>query len=159
VEFYDWLLALHVLAAFSLVAALVLYSAVIAFSWNLAVPSDVARLFRVSRVGDVAIAVGLLGTLVLGVWLAIDSDEYQVWDGWIIAALVLWVLSMETGRRAGAVYTGARDRARALLAEGRDTPQPELTAMLRSTKGLAFFAANVVLILALVVVMIYKPGA
>jgi hypothetical protein len=31
--------------------------------------------------------------------------------------------------------------------------------MLRSTKGLAFFIANVVLIVALLVVMIYKPGA
>lgn len=158
-EFYDWLLALHVLAAFSLVAALVLYSVVIAFSWNLAVPSDVARLFRVSRVGDVAIAVGSIGTLVLGIWLAIDSDDYQVWDGWVIAALVLWALSMATGSRAGTAYNATRDRARALVAEGRDTPQPELTAMLRSTRPLAFFVANVVLIVALLVLMIYKPGA
>ena len=158
-EFYDWLLALHVLAAFSLVAALVLYTVVIAVSWNLAVPSQIARMFRISRVGDVAIAVGAIGTLVLGIWLAIDSDDYQVWDGWVIAALVLWVLSMETGRRTGALYTETRDRARALVAEGRDTPQPELSAMLRSTTGLALHAATVVLILALVVVMIYKPGA
>ena len=158
-DFYQWLLALHVLAAFSLVAALVLYSAVIAFSWNLAVPSDIARLFRISRVGDVAIAVGSIGTLVLGIWLAIDSDAYQVWDGWIIAALVLWALSMASGSRAASVYNGVRDRAGALVAEGRDTPQPELTAMLRSTKGLAFFIANVLFIVALLVVMIYKPGA
>ena len=107
-EFYDWLLALHVLAAFSLVAALVLYTVVIASSWNLTVPSDVARLFRVSRVGDVAIAVGSIGTLVFGVWLAIDSDDYQVWDGWVIAALVLWALSMATGSRTGAAYNAVR---------------------------------------------------
>ena len=157
--FYDWLLALHVLAAFSLVAALVLYSVVIAVSWNLALPSDVARLFRVTRVGDVAVALGAVGTLVLGIWLAIDSDDYQVWDGWIIAALVLWALSMETGRRTGTVYNAVRDRARALVAEGRDAPQPELNAMLRSSAGLAFHAATIVLILALLVVMIYKPGA
>jgi uncharacterized membrane protein len=159
VAFYDWLLALHVLAAFSLVAALVLYSVVIAVSWNLALPSDVSRMFRVARVGDVAIAVGAVGTLVLGIWLAIDSDDYQVWDGWIIAALVLWVVSMETGRRTGTVYNAVRDRARALVAEGRDAPQPELNAMVRSSTGLAFHAATVVLILALLVVMIYKPGA
>jgi uncharacterized membrane protein len=159
VEFYDWLLALHVLAAFSLVAALVLYTVVIVFSRNLAVPSDVARMFRVSRVGDAAIAVGSIGTLVFGVWLAIDSDAYQVWDGWVIAALVLWALSMETGRRTGTVYNGVRDRARGLVAEDRDSPQPELNAMLRSSTGLALHAATVVLIVALLVVMIYKPGA
>jgi uncharacterized membrane protein len=159
VEFYDWLLALHVLAAFSLVAALVLYSVIIAASWNLSLPGDVSRMFRLSRVGDAAIAVGALGTLVLGIWLAIDSDDYQVWDGWVIAALVLWVLSLETGRRTGAVYNAVRDRARALATEGPDTPRPELNAMLRSTTGLAFHAATVVLIVALLVVMIYKPGA
>ena len=158
-EFYDWLLALHVLAAFALVAALVLYSAVIALSWNLAVPSDIVRLFRISRVGDVAIAVGSIGTLILGIWLAIDSDAYQVWDGWIIAALVLWALAMAAGGRAGTAYNEVRDRARALVAEGRDTPEPELTAMLRSSRALGLFAANVVFLLALLVVMIYKTGA
>lgn len=158
-EFYDWLLALHVLAAVSLVAALVLYTVVIVFSRNLAVPSDVARMFRVSRVGDAAIAVGSIGTLVFGVWLAIDSDAYQVWDGWVIAALVLWVLSMATGSRTGAVYNAVRDRARALVAEGRDAPDSELSGMLRSSRGPAFHTANVVLIVALLVVMIYKPGA
>jgi len=159
VSFYEWLLALHVLAAFSLVAALVLYSFVIAAGWNLVVPSDVSRMFRLSRVGDVAIAVGAIGTLVFGIWLAIDSDDYQVWDGWVIAALVLWALSMETGRRTGAVYNGVRDRARALVAEDRDSPQPELNAMLRSSTGLALHATTVVLIVTLLVVMVYKPGA
>jgi uncharacterized membrane protein len=159
VEFYDWLLALHVLAAFSLVAALVLYTVVIVFSRKLAVPSDVARMFRVSRVGDAAIAIGAIGTLVFGIWLAIDSDDYQVWDGWIIAALVLWVLSMETGRRTGEFYNAVRDRARSLAAEGRDDPDSELAAKLRSNKGVVFHAANVVVIVALLVVMIYKPGA
>ena len=158
-EFYDWLLALHVLAAFSLVAALVLYSAVIAAGWKLTLPSDVARMFRISRVGDVAIVVGSIGTIILGIWLAIDSDDYQVWDGWVIAALVLWALAMETGRRTGEVYNGARDRARALVAEGRDAPDTELGALVRSSKGLAFHSATVVLVVALLVVMIYKPGA
>jgi len=159
VAFYDWLLALHVLAAFSLVAALVLYTFVIVVSWNLALPSGVSRMFRLARVGDVAVAVGSVGTLVFGIWLAIDSDDYQVWDGWIIAALVLWALSLETGRRTGTVYNAVRDRARGLVAEGRDTPQPELNAMLRSSTGLTLHAATVVLILALLVIMIYKPGA
>jgi uncharacterized membrane protein len=159
VEFYDWLLALHVLAAFSLVAALVLYSVVIAVSWALDVPGDVVRMFRITRIGDAALVVGSIGTLVLGIWLAIDSDDYQVWDGWVIAALVLWVVSMATGGRTGAVYNAARDRARALVAEGRDAPNSELAAMLRSTKGLAFHAATVVLVVALLIVMIYKPGA
>lgn len=158
-SFYDWLLALHVLAAGTLVSALVLYSVVIATGWTLALPSEVSRMFRLSRAGDAAFAVGSIGTIVLGIWLAIDADEYQVWDGWVIAALVLWALAMETGRRTGDHYNAARDRARALVAEGRDAPDSELGALVRSSRGLAFHAATLVLVVALLVVMIYKPGA
>jgi hypothetical protein len=45
------------------------------------------------------------------------------------------------------------------VGEGRDTPDPELGGLVRSSTGLAFHTATVVLILALLVVMIYKPGA
>lgn len=51
---------------------------------------------------------GTLGTLVFGIWLAIERDEYQVWDGWILAALVLWAIAAETGRRGGVPYMEAQ---------------------------------------------------
>jgi uncharacterized membrane protein len=157
VELYDWLLSLHVLSAFAWVAALVVYSVVIAAGWGLSLPSDVVRMFRITRVGDALIAVGMIGTIVFGIWLAID--EYEIWDGWIIAALVLWLASGAVGGRVGKVYNGARDRANALLAEGRDAPSPELSAMLRSQRGLVLHVVMVLLVVAVLVIMIYKPGA
>ena len=156
-ELYDWLLSLHVLSAFAWVAALVIYSVVIATAWGSSVPSDVVRMFRVTRVGDALIAVGMIGTIVFGIWLAID--EYEIWDGWIIAALVLWLVSGAVGGQVGKVYNGARHRAKALLDEGRDAPSPELSAMLRSQRGLVLLVLMILLVLALLVVMIYKPGA
>jgi uncharacterized membrane protein len=157
VELYDWLLSLHVLSAFAWVAALVVYSVVIAAGWGLSLPSDVVRMFRITRVGDALIAVGMIGTIVFGIWLAID--EYEIWDGWIIAALVLWLASGAVGGRVGKVYNGARDRANALLAEGRDAPSPELSAMLHSQRGLVLHVVMVLLVVAVLVIMIYKPGA
>jgi len=157
VELYDWLLSLHVLSAFAWVAALVVYSVVIAAGWGLSLPSDVVRMFRITRVGDALIAVGMIGTIVFGIWLAID--EYEIWDGWIIAALVLWLASGAVGGQVGKVYNGARDRANALLDEGRDVPSPELSAMLRSQRGLVLLVVMILLVVALLVVMIYKPGA
>ncbi len=156
-ELYDWLLALHVLSAFAWIAALVVYSLVIAAGWGLSIPSDVVRMFRVTRVGDALIAVGMIGTIVFGIWLAFD--EYEIWDGWIIAALVLWLVAGAFGGQVGKVYNGARDRARELVDEGRDASSPELSAMLRSRRGLVLHGLMIVVVLALLVVMIYKPGA
>ena len=108
-ELYDWLLALHVLSAFAWIAALVVFSVVVVAGRRLSVPSDVARMFQVSRAGNVLIAVGMIGTIAFGIWLALD--EYEIWDGWIIAALVLWVVA---DRRPGwqGLQRRARDRAR-----------------------------------------------
>jgi hypothetical protein len=154
---YDWLLALHVLSAFAWVAALVLYSAVLTAAWGVSIPSDVARMFRLTKVGDVLIAVGMIGTIVFGVWLALD--EYEIWDGWIIAALLLWLAAGATGGRGGQHYNGVRDRANALVAEGRNEPSPELAAGLQSRRGLAIHITTVTLTVILLIVMIYKPGA
>ena len=156
---YDWLLALHVLAAFALVAAEVIFSFMAVASRGLDRPSDVVRVFRLSRVGDALFAVGSTTVLVFGVWLAVDADAYRIWDAWIVAALVLWAVLMEVARRTGKAYYAARDRGKALLAEGRDEPSAELAAALRSPTALALQVASVVLVLLLLLDMIYKPGA
>src|SRR3712207_5467675 len=53
---------------------------------------------RTMRLSNLLWDVGGIGTLVFGLWLAID--EYDIFDGWIIAALVLWAIATELGRRA-----------------------------------------------------------
>jgi hypothetical protein len=156
---YDWLLFLHVLTAFSLVAAEVLVTLLIVGGWKLELPSEISRMFRLSRFGDVLFGVGAVGTILIGIWLAIDLDEYKLWDGWVIAGLVLWAALMGVGGRTARFYYAGRDRARALVAEGRDVASPELTAILRSPTGLALHVATVVLVLLLFIDMIYKPGA
>jgi uncharacterized membrane protein len=156
---YDWLLFLHVLSAFSLVAAEVLLTFVIVGARNLELPSDMVRIFRLSRPGDIMFGVGAVGTILIGIWLAIDLDEYKVWDGWMIAAIVLWALLMGVAGRDARFYYAVRDRARALVAQGRDVPAPELTASLRSSTGIVLHLGTLVLLALLLVDMIYKPGA
>ena len=133
---YDTLLFLHVLAAFAVVATVVVYSA-FAFGWT----AD----SRLLVAGRVLWAIGGLGTLVFGVWLALYVQGYEIYDGWIIAALVLWAIATELGRRAEVGYVEASGHA-----EGARTAagQPALMHWLRS-----------LVVLALLVVMIYKPGA
>ena len=58
--------------------------------------------------------------LILGVILAIDSDRYEIWNGWIIAAIVLWALMGAIGQRTGDYYTAVQK----LAEEGGDGAAP-----------------------------------
>ena len=156
---YDWLLFLHVFSAFALVAALTLYTVLIVSVWNKDVPGDVARLFSLQRVGDVLVGVGSIGVLVFGIWLAIDVKGYELWDGWIIAALVLWFVMGALGARTGKIYNAVRDRARALVREGENAPSAELRTLVQNRQGLWLHAASVLVLLLLLIDMIFKPGA
>src|SRR6476646_9955446 len=103
-SFDDWLLALHVLSAFALVGAMVLFWVMIVALRRNPLPESVASAARLSPVGRAVIGVGVAGTLIFGIWLAIALDGVKLWNGWVIAALILWALGTETGRRSGVEY-------------------------------------------------------
>ena len=95
---YDTLLFLHLLAAFLLAVTVVTYTAV-----ALGAPTGGRTLFVADRCWDV----GGLGTLVLGIWLALDLDQYDFWDGWILGAIALWFVATgwARARRGGLPLT------------------------------------------------------
>ena len=71
----DWITALHLLSAFALVGALtVLWFGYLLLRADGGASGALGRLFKVSTV---AIAIGLTGTLVFGVWLSISLDGYE----------------------------------------------------------------------------------
>jgi hypothetical protein len=157
--FDDWLLALHVLSAFALVAAMVLFWVVVIVARRNPLPETVAIAGRLVPVGNIAVAVGLIGTIVFGIWLAIALDEVKVWDGWVIAAIVLWAIGAETGRRAGVEYEAATKRATELVAAGATEPDPELTRLTKTSRGLLLHSVSSLMILLILIDMIWKPGA
>jgi uncharacterized membrane protein len=158
VQFSDWLLALHLLAAFALMAALVLFTAVMVANWGDGRPQRASAYFRVAAIGGPLIAAGAGLTLLLGIWLAIDLDAYQPWDGWIIAAIVLWGIGGYTGSRVGAHYTGLQELVDRLAA-GSDEPNAELAAKLSDRGIRTLHAITVIAFTAVLVLMIFKPGA
>ena len=156
---YDWLLFLHVLAAFALVGAEVLFTFLIAALWRTDLPSDIARVSGISRLGTALVGAGSVGTLVFGVILAFEADSYAIWDGWIIAALVLWAAFNEIGRRTGKAYDAVGKRAVALVNEGRDAPNPELGAAFRAPTALWLHLASLAAVALFLLDMTFKPGA
>jgi uncharacterized membrane protein len=159
VELNDWLLALHLLSAFAFVAALVLFTVLIVASRDIDTPGPVVALAPVGRVGNVIVAIGSLGTIIFGVWLAISDERYQVWDGWVIAAIVLWAVGSGIGARAGKEYELALHRARELQASGETGPSSELLALNRTSRGLLFHTIASIALLLVLIDMVWKPGA
>jgi hypothetical protein len=124
---YDWLLFFHLLAAFLLFVTLVTYTAM-----ALGVVAGGRAVFVADRCWDV----GGLGTLVLGIWLALYLDEYNFFDGWILGAIALWFvatgLGQSTQRRVAA----------------------DATARIATMHWL-----RTLTVLGLLVLMVWKPGA
>ena len=154
-DFYDWVLALHLLAAFSIAAALVLYSVLVVAGRRMDTLAQTRLLFRVATVGGPLIGAGMGLVLILGIVLAIDSDAFQVWDPWVLAAIALWAVFAEVGRRTGAYYTETQQ----LAETGGPGAETEVLARLRAPTGARLHYANVAVFLLLVLDMIFKPGA
>ncbi len=155
----DWLLSLHLLAAFAFVAALIGFWVMIVAARRVDQPSGVRAIFRLNLPLTALVGAGGLGTLALGIWLAVSLDAVQVWDGWVIAAIVLWFVATGAGQRAGAEYARAERRARELLESGDDAASPELGQLVRTRRGLALHALASVAAVLILADMIWKPGA
>lgn len=159
-SFYDWLLFLHIASAFALVAALVVYWTIAVAGRNVDRPRESLRLFSIAKPANVLVIVGTLGTLVFGIWLAIDSDAYHPWDWWVLLAIALWVISSATGQRGGQTYGEAQKLAAELDAGGRgDEPSGELQARLQDRRAMWLNIVSSVVVLLILIDMIYKPGA
>jgi hypothetical protein len=133
VNLYEWLLFLHVSAAFLLVAGLVAYGRLVLSG------GEGAR----RALAQPALALwnaGGLGVLVSGIWLALNVDGYELWDGWIIAAIVLWLIASGAG---GRLARGVREGG---APGGADPARLLLAIMALATLALLFD-------------MIFKPGA
>jgi hypothetical protein len=155
----DWMLALHVLSAATLVAGLTLFWVVIVAGRQARTPGETLRLGPMARLAGAIIGIGAGGTIVLGVWLAFSVGGYDIWDGWIIAALVLWVVMAALGQRTEKEYAPAVNRALELQRAGQNEPDAELIALNRTSRGLLLQTLATATVLLILVDMIFKPGA
>ena len=130
---YDVLLALHLISAAIAFITIVMFSA-----WAFGAP-----LTRGSWVlADQAWNVSGTGLLIFGVWLALYVDGYELWDGWILGALALFAAASAFGALARKPVLAALDSGSTALREGA-----------------AWNWLRTLAIVAILVLMIWKPGA
>jgi uncharacterized membrane protein len=155
----DWLLALHLIGAFAVIGAVTFFGVLIVAGRGVDRPSAVLAVARLLKVPTAMVISGMVVTLIFGLWLAISLDAYHPWDGWVIAAIVLWAISGGTGARGGHAYARAEKRARELHEAGGDEPDGELAALMRDQTALVLNTISTVAALLILVDMIWKPGA
>ena len=153
----QWLLMLHVTAAFFFVGGSVAAGILNVLAIRSERPSETAYLLRLIRFTLPAIGIGSIGALVFGIWLW-HEQGYSLGAAWIWISLVLWVIANALGGRGGRHQERARELAERLGVSG-DASNDELRALLNDPKGNAMsWLAGAATILILVL-MIWKPGS
>ena len=154
---YDWLLLFHVLGAFligagSIVAAILQLAAV-----RRTRPSEVLLLLGLIRPAVVAIGIGAILTLGLGLWLA-DDAGYGIGEGWVVAAIALWVVAQALGGLGGKPLGRAAALAQRLAEDG-DQPSAELHRAVTDRRAFVLSYLSFAAVMAILVLMVFKPGA
>jgi len=155
----DWILALHVLSAFAYVAGMIVFWVLIVAVRRADTPDETIRMEPIVRMGTIGTGIGAGGTIVFGIWLAFSVGGYDIWDGWIIAAIVLWAIAGGIGGRTGKAYMQGMNKAKELEAAGQTESNAELLALNRTQNGLALHSVASLVLLLILIDMIWKPGA
>jgi uncharacterized membrane protein len=120
-------------------------------------PAEIALLLGLARIGAVFVMAGGLLLLVGGFWLVGLEDNVDFGTGWISAALTLFVFALLLGGLGGQRPKRARVLASRLAGEGEGVPA-ELRALLDDPLSRAANYASAALVVAILALMVFKPG-
>ncbi len=152
-----WLLFFHLLGAFLFVAGAFVAGVLQVAAVRHDRPSDVALLLRLTRVGVVLVIVGGLAALGFGIALANEAG-FDLGSGWLTASFALWIGSFVLGAVGGRTARHARHLAERLAAEGNE-PSEELRGLVSHRPSLLLSYASSACVFAIIVLMVWKPGA
>jgi uncharacterized membrane protein len=150
-------LFLHLLGAFSLVSGTILAGAAFEGARRRQSPRDVALLLGLTRIGVALVGLGTLVVLPFGLWLV----HLELWSwgaAWIDTALALLVVMAALGTIGGQKPKQARRLAKRLAADGVQDDD-RLRALLDDPGARAANYLSALLLLAIIALMVFKPGA
>lgn len=120
-------------------------------------PSEIALLLRAVRPVVPVVGGGLVVTVAAGFWLASDLG-ISLSATWLALTFVLVGWMLVVGTIAGRQDRKTRELAERLAGDG-DTPSAELARRLHDPLNLALNASILIAVVAIVALMVWKPGA
>ena len=153
----DVALFFHLLGAFSFVAGTIVAGVAFETARRRETPAEIALLLGLSRIGVLLVVLGTLLVLAFGLWL-VHLGDWGYGAGWVDAALGLLLATVVLGALGGQAPKRARKLA-ARLASEQAPSNAELRALLDDRTGRALNYLSALLLLAIVALMVFKPGA
>jgi uncharacterized membrane protein len=153
----SWLLFFHLLGAvlFFSGAAVAAVGQLVALRKEK--PSEIALLLGLTRWGVLLVGLGALLTIGFGSWIVARVSYWSFDQSWIEWAMALWVASMVVGGLGGRPARHTRELAERLAREG-DRPSEELRRRVADPVSLALSFASGAILVAVLVLMVWKPG-
>lgn len=153
----DVALFFHLLGAFAFVAGTIVAGVAFETARRRTTPAEIALLLSLSRIGVLLVALGTLLVLGFGLWL-VHLGAWGYGAGWVDAALGLLAATVVLGTIGGQKPKRARKLARDLAADGAPV-SVELRALLDDRATLATNYLSALMLLAIIALMVFKPGA
>jgi uncharacterized membrane protein len=152
---YELALFFHLVGALLFVAGILLAGVAFEAARRRQRPAEIALLLGLTRVGVALVGFGALLLLGFGLWL-VPLGGFGYDAGWVDAAIALYLLALALGAIGGRRPKQARRLATRLAAEDRPV-SAELRALLDDRLSLAANYASAAAVLAILVLMVFKP--
>jgi uncharacterized membrane protein len=120
-------------------------------------PAEIAAVLGIARTGALLAMLGIVLVPVFGFWL-VSAADWGTDEGWLQAAFLLFVVAAVLGGIGGRAPRHARELAEQLAREGKPA-SPELRALLDDPAARLLNYGSGVVLLAVLVLMVWKPGA
>jgi uncharacterized membrane protein len=154
----DWALLLHLAGALLLFSRMTVAAAAQLGARRRTHPGEIAALLGLTRTGVAFVAAGAVVVIGSGLWLIeVSNGFYSLGDGWIAGALGLLVLAFVLGAIGGQRSKRPRLLAERLAREGGEASS-DLRVLLDDRLSLAFNYAAALLVVAALMIMVWKPG-
>lgn len=152
---YNVAFFLHILGVLAFVSGIVVAGVAFESARRAERPADVATLLGLSRIGVLLVAGGTVLAGAFGLWL-VHLGRWQYDSLWVSGSIALFVATLALGAAGGQRPKRARRMATELALAGAPV-STELRALLDDRAALIQNYVALLLVLAIVAVMVFKP--